>query len=176
MIDETPTPKAAYAGALGEPYISTQHQPKPAFAVAVPNPAGGYRRKNFRWSDDPAAALDRAKAWRDQVHHELHGRPCPSRVFHRSQENSETEIPGVREATKVVKKKSRDGQTQTCAVPVVIAEITVEPGQGRRKAKTRSRVLSIAKHGRDRALELARDWRRQQELLLAGEAVTKTSP
>jgi hypothetical protein len=173
----TESPKAAaYAGALGEPYISTQHQPAPAFAVAVPNPAGGYRRKNFRWSDDPAATLEQAKAWRDQVHQELHGRPCPSRVFHRTQENSGTEIPGVREAIKKVKKKSKDGQTRTYTVPVVIAEITVEPGQGRRKAKSRSRVLSIAKHGRERALELASDWRRQQELLLAGEAATTANP
>lgn len=173
MTDQR-TPKAAYAGALGEPYITTQQQPA-AFAVAVPNPAGGTRRKNFRWANDPAAALEQARAWRDQVHHELHSRPCPARVFHRTQENSGTQIPGVREAIKMVKKKRPNGQTQTYVVPVVIAEITVVPGEGRRKAKTRSRVLSIAKHGRDRALELATEWRREQERMLAGE-VSATVP
>lgn len=50
-VTDSPSPKAAYAGALGDPYITTQHQPAAAFAVAVPNPAGGYRRKNSRWAD-----------------------------------------------------------------------------------------------------------------------------
>lgn len=81
----------------------------------------------------------------------------------------------MREAIKMVKKKRPNGQTQTYVVPVVIAEITVVPGEGRRKAKTRSRVLSIAKHGRDRALELATEWRREQERMLAGE-VSATVP
>lgn len=136
VVTDRPSPKAAYAGALGEPYITTQHQPAAAFAVAVPHLTGGYRRKNFRWANDPAAALEQARTWRDQVHQELHDRPCPARVFHRTQENSGTEIPGVREAIKMVKKKRHDGQTQTYAVPVVIAEITLEPSEGIRKAKT----------------------------------------
>lgn len=75
----------------------------------------------------------------------------------------------MREAVKMVKKRP-DGHTQTYAVPVVIAEITVEPSAGIRKAKTRSRVLSIAKHRRDRALEIATEWRPEQERLLAGES------
>ena len=76
----------------------------------------------------------------------------------------------MREAIKMVKKKRPDGHTQTYAVPVVIAEITVEPSEGIRKAKTISRVLSIAKHGRDREFEIATRWRREQERLLAGES------
>lgn len=82
----------------------------------------------------------------------------------------------MREAIKMVKKRRPSGQTQIYAVPVVIAEITVEPSEGIRKAKTRSRVPSIAKHGRDRAIEIATEWRREQERLLAGESANDRRP
>jgi hypothetical protein len=159
---------SAFAGKLGLAYITPLKTPAPGFAVAVPNPGGGYARRNcFVSSGTQEAALAKATRWRDAKHLALHGTPVSVRAFHETQANSTTGIVGVREKTKVVKKKLASGETRSYEVPVVIAELWLEPGRdGRRPHKSRSKVFSIAKHGRSVALALATAWRVEQIAIL----------
>ena len=157
-----------YSGAVGEPYITRLHAPVCGYRVAVPRPKGGYALKNFMVVKTLREALARAIAWRDATHLRLHGLPCPERVFHRKQANSNTHVPGVREVVKVVKNRTIAGGVNIVLVPVILAEIWLQPGKdGKRPRKSRSKLYSIKKHGRRRALAMAKAWRKQQEKLLA---------
>ena len=157
-----------YSGSVGEPYITRKYTPRRGYRVAVPRPEGGFARKDFYAETTLREALTRAVAWRDATHLRLHGLPCPERVFHRKQTNSSTRIPGVREVVKVVKTRTTAGGVSSVLVPVILAEIWLQPGKdGERPRKSRSKLYSIKKHGRRRALAMAKAWRKQQEKLLA---------
>jgi hypothetical protein len=112
-------------------------------------------------------AVEAATKWRDTKHLALHGTPVPVRAFHETQANSTSGIVGVREKIKVVKKRLASGETRLYEVPVVIAELWLEPGRdGRQPHKSQSKVFSISKHGRSVALALATAWRVEQVTIL----------
>jgi hypothetical protein len=159
---------SAFSGKLGLAYITPLKTPAPGFAVAIPKPGGGYARRNcFVGSGTVQDAIEAATKWRDAQYLALHGTPVPARAFHETQANSTSGIVGVREKIKVVKKKLASGETRLYEVPVVIAELWLEAGRdGRRPHKSRSKVFSIAKHGRSAALALATAWRAEQAAML----------
>lgn len=160
-----------FSGRTGLAYISPIQTPRgKGFAVAVPKPGGGYVRRNFFTAPNQGLSdtLDSAIAWRDSKHVALHGVAVPVRVFHSSQVNSSTGIVGVRRADKIVKKRLASGETRLYEVPVVIAEVWLEPGRdGRRPRSSRSKVFSVRKHGLETALNLAKQWRLEQTAALA---------
>lgn len=166
MLSEKTLTEAApaFAGQLGLAYITPLKTPAPGFAVAVPKPGGGYARHNCFIGDGLAQdALEAATKWRDAKHLALHGLRVPVRAFHKNQANSTSGIIGVRQKTKVVKKKLARGETRMYEVPVVIAEVWLEPGRDcRRPHRPRSKVFSVKKHGLEVALELATQWRLEQ--------------
>ena len=99
----------------------------------------------------------------------------PERVFHRKQSNSNTGIPGVNEVLKKVKKKSKTGPDKVYCVPCIIASIATVSGDGYQPASgTKTKVLSIAKYGRDEAIRLATEWRKEMELKLLTEKMKTT--
>jgi hypothetical protein len=105
-------------------------------------------------------AVEAATKWRDAKHLALHGTPVPVRAFQKTQAYSTSGIVGVREKIKLAKKRLASGETRLYEVPVVIAELWLEPGRdGRRPHKSRSKVLSVSKYGRCMALALATAWR-----------------
>jgi len=159
----------AFAGQLGLAYITPLKTPAPGYAVAVPKPGGGYARHNCFIGDGSAqGALEAATKWRDEKHLALHGLSVPVRAFHKKQANSTSGIIGVRQKTKVVKKKLASGETRLYEVPVVIAQVWLEPGLDRRRPhKSQSKVFSVKKHGLEVALELATQWRLEQCARLA---------
>lgn len=80
----------------------------------------------------------------------------------------------MRRVVKVVKKTTASGDVREHHVPVILAEVWLQPSRnGERPRSSRSRLFSIAKYGEDRALELAKAWRHQQGESLAqpGETV-----
>jgi predicted heme/steroid binding protein len=159
---------SAFAGKLGLAYITSLKTPAPGFAVAVPKPGGGYARRNCLVCNGTVQdAVEAATKWHDTKHLALHGTPVPVRAFHETQANSTSGIVGVREKIKVVKKRLASGETRLYEVPVVIAELWLEPGRdGRQPHKSQSKVFSISKHGRSVALALATAWRVEQVTIL----------
>jgi len=154
-------------------YITPISTPYPGYAVALPHPdiIGKYIRKNFfglkLGLDD---YLMRAVIWRDKKYFELYGTDVPARVFHRKQSNSNTGIPGVNEVVKKIKKKSKTGPDKVYCVPCIIASIATVSGDDYHPASgTKTKVLSIAKYGRDEAIRLAAEWRKEMELKLLTE-------
>jgi hypothetical protein len=154
-------------------YITSISTPYPGYAVALPHPdiIGKYIRKNFF---GVKLGLDeylmQAVDWRNGKYFELYGTDVPERVFHRKQSNSNTGIPGVNEVVKKIKKKSKTGPDKIYSVPCIIASIATVPGDGYQPASgTKTKVLSIAKYGRDEAIRLATEWRKEMELKLLTE-------
>jgi hypothetical protein len=152
---------SAFSGKLGLDYITPLKTPAPGFAVAVPKPVGGYARRNcFVGNGTVQDAVEAATNRRDAKHLALHGTPVPVRASQKTQANSTSGIVGVREKIKLAKKRLASGETRLYEVPVVIAELWLEPGRdGRRPHKSRSKVLSVSKYGRCMALALATAWR-----------------
>lgn len=154
-------------------YITPITEPYPGYAVQIPDPKiiGKYIRKNFfglKFKNEEY--LLQAISWRDKKYFELYRANVPERVFHRKQSNSGTGIVGVNEIVKKVKKKSKSGVDKVYEVPCIIASIATVPGADYRPAKgTRSKIFSIAKHGKDQAIKLAAEWRKEMELKLVNE-------
>lgn len=154
-------------------YITPLTEPYPGYAVQIPDPesVGKYIRKNFfglKFEKDEY--LVQAIAWRNKKYFELYNAEVPERVFHRKQSNSSTGIVGVNDVVKKVKKKNKNGTEKIYEVPCIIASIATVPGEDYRRASgTRTKVFSIAKHGRDQAIKMATEWRKQMELSLVGE-------
>jgi hypothetical protein len=151
-------------------YITPITTPYPGYAVVLPHPEiiGKHIRKNFfgvKLKLDEY--LMQAVAWRDKKYFELYGTNVPERTFHRKQNNSNTGIPGVNEVVKKIKKKSKTGPDKIYSVPCIIASIATISGDDYHRASgTRTKVLSIAKYGRDEAIRLATEWRKEMELKL----------
>lgn len=173
-------------GVSGELYIARlapQPGHPPGWRVMIPMPPQlvqeghqAFLRRSF-CRGPLADSLAQAVVWRDRWHQRLYGRSVPARVFHRTQRNGTTGVPGV---TRLVKRVKRRGcADQFSEVPVYMATVWTQPPQaaGQNSRGSRSRLYSIGKYGEEMAFAMACAWRREAEERLArGETIEPLAP